>query len=224
MDVRVDFEKAAIARISKEIGDIPYKARRIFQLAVSDTTKAAEKLEKQAIKEEYHLGRSAGSHNISLQKEVRKKAGTYANPVGEILSVSAMKRMNSYFVTPRKLAIGSGRPKVYKANSLRKNKPVAFARSGPNGRSDKAFMVQFPSGHKELVHKVYGETYKQEPYKSYRKSHGYELTKIEPVYSAATPFLVSKTWRKRVEAETGAILQKNIRKYIDQFLEVRDSK
>lgn len=224
MDVRIDFEKDAIARISNEIGGIPYKARRIFQLAVSDTTKAVEKLEKKAIKEEYYIGRSAGSHNINLPREIRKKAGTYANPVGEILVASAMKRMSSYFVSPKRLAIGAGRPKVYKGKAIRSNKAVSFARTGPNGRSDKAFMVQFPSGHKELVHKVWGETYKQEPYKSYRKRRGYELTKIEPVYSAATPFLASKMWKKNVEKEAGDLLQKNIRKYIDQFLSVRDSK
>lgn len=90
MDVK--FEQDSIEKISKEIGGIEYKAKRIFQQAVNRTMTKAVEYEREAVRKRYVI--SAGGE-IDLWKQIRKKSATYSNPVGQIISSSTMNRMPS---------------------------------------------------------------------------------------------------------------------------------
>lgn len=210
MEIR--FEQDAIERISKEIGGIDYKAKRIFQQAVNITTKKAVDYTREAVRKRYVI--SAGG-KIDLYKQIQKKAATYANPVGQIISSSKMNRMSSFYVTPRILAHGASRPRTYRGKVLRKS-----SMSDIDG-----FMVQFKNGHKEFVHRVEGKKYKTKSILRERLKKKLDPTKIEPVYSPATPFMTAKGWagnNAEVEKKTAKLLEKNIRKYMDKFLKARD--
>ncbi|MCI7419388.1 MAG: hypothetical protein MSS65_07260 [Clostridium sp.] len=211
MDVK--FEQDSIEKISKEIGGIEYKAKRIFQQAVNRTMTKAVEYEREAVRKRYVI--SAGGE-IDLWKQIRKKSATYSNPVGQIISSSTMNRMSSFLVTPRRLAHGAGRPAAYRGKVLR-DSPTEQV---------KGFMVRFRSGREEFVHRVDGKKYETPKLLAERLAKKLDPTKIEPLYSPATPFMAAKGWAgddSEVQKKTAELLEKNIRKQIDRFLKARDS-
>lgn len=204
-----DMALEKIEKISQEIGDIPYKARKIFQKAVNDTSKVALKKEIESVRKRYAF--SAGG-NINLQEQIKRKSATYANPMSEIISRSAINRLSQFYVTPRRLSHGAGRPKTYRGKVLRQG----------SVKPQKGFMVRFKSGHEEFVHRIKGKEYAPGAARQYRVSRGLDLTKIAPVYSPATPSMVGKVWETGVREETAELLQKNIQIQIDKYLKARD--
>lgn len=208
IDVKIDDQM--IQEIADQIGGMQYKSRRIFQQSLNQTAKEAVELERDGVRKRYAF--TAGG-KINLYEQIRKKSATYATPMSEILSQSTANRLSWFYITPRTLAHGAGRPKMYRGKVLREGsvKPV------------KGFMVRFKSGHEEFVHRIEGQTYRDGPAKAYREANHLDVTKIAPVYSPATPSMAGKAWvLEGVREETAKLLRVNVQKNIDKFLKMRD--
>lgn len=212
-EFKIEPDKAALDRITKEIGGLAYKAPTILKEAANDTGKYALKLTLMEAEKRYDYNHA----KINLASEVRRKSATYANPRTVISVKSHMNKMIHFNVTPGRVANVSGRPDSYKGRVLRSSSMKTLYDHERGGV--KMFMVRFKKGGIQVVSRVPGKKYSSESGGKLKERMEKKLdtTKIDVVHAPSETHMFSKTW-SGVDAKVAEKLQQNTKRYINKFL------
>lgn len=202
--IEVSADEKALRHITKEIGDLAYKAPTILKEASNDTGKEAMKRMKSQIKKRYAFQHSA----ISLDEHLKRKSASYANPRTIIEVSGSMNSLADFIVTPRRLSRGNNRVGPYAAHVLSSQSPI--------GMNRRTFMIRFDSGHIALVERIEGKKYSNQKKISERTAKKLDLTRIEEKRTVSIPHMASGAYDE-IEDDISVKLQENIQKYIERF-------
>ncbi len=212
-ELHIETDKAALERITNELGGFAYKAPTALKNAANAAGRYAVKEALKAADRRYDYNHA----RINLANEVKRKTATYANP-RTIISVSShMNKMIHFNVTPGRVANASGRPKVYRGRVLKSSsmKPLYDHDRG----NAKMFMVRFRQGGIQVVSRVPGERYSSAKGGKLKERLSKKLdpTKIEVEYAPSDTHMFSRAFDD-VEENVSEKLRNETKKQINKVL------
>lgn len=207
VEVKVHPDEAALARITKALNGLSYKAPTVLKDAANETGKYVEKKIVDTAEKRY-----AFDNTIHLKDAIKRKRATYANPRTIVSIKSSMNKMIHFMVTPRKPANLPGRPSVYKGKVLRQSAMKPLYENGA-----KAFILKLPNGGEQVMKRIPGEKYSDKNIEKRRAKH-LDTTKIDVLYSPSETHMLAKGYLLS-EEEINNRLERNIKKHINKLME-----
>lgn len=210
MEVSFDADKAALDKITKEIGDIAYKAPTILKDAANATGKEAVRAIKEGLAKRYDFTGEDRPEN-----SLKRKSATYANPRTIISASGPMHGIEDFRAGPFRLTSKRRSRPVIRGRVLRSSGIRTLRKYGNN-----AFVVRFDSGHMAVVVRNPQKRYENQQKLAKRAQAGLDTSKIEVIDSPNAASMAGKAFEERQD-DIGEMLQKNMAKYIARFNEGR---
>lgn len=207
MDINTTTEEASLKNITDALDGISYKAPTILKNAANATGKVTMKRLQEKMDKKYDIT----SDKINLKNSMRRVSATYANPRTIIEAKSPMYSLGYFQVTPRRLAYGKNRPKIYRGAVLKsEQKDLEWNEIKLSGgkklklENGKGFYVRFENGHEDIALRFPG------------------TRKIFTVPSPSIPGMSGVTYREEVEEDAVKLMREKLQYEIERFLKARD--
>lgn len=203
-DFHLEVDPAQLEEITKRLDGLVHKSPTVLKNASNETTRKSIKMTSEEIDKRY-MYEGHGGESDNLQKHLKRKVATYANP-RNIVDVSDFKKEIIDFDVSHKRPLSRSNPASWVQGHLHMASARKHLRHPDSG--NKGFVVQFKTGHVSVVGRVPGKD----------KDGKFSKRKIKTIMGLSYAHMASQGF-KQIEDEVGAMLQANVDKQIRKVMD-----